>query len=205
MDGATFVRAELLAGGRNKKVGINWSGRPVAPLIEAHSVCRGSAYETRFADADGRANGVDKALIDAVVANPRRQISRRYCGSADKWWLWILCRPLTLRGGSVRGNQKRQKRKQAQHVTPLGWLRGYGPLKGGPNRNVTRNRDLLRQFPACQKSGLGVFSGQASGRFTSGPIELDFFAPAQAMVDEVLKAVPSLFALDRGLDWTRLR
>ena len=72
MDGATFMRGELLAGGRNEKVGINWSGRPVPPLIEAHIVVRRGAHVTCFANADRRANGVDEALIDAVVANPGR-------------------------------------------------------------------------------------------------------------------------------------
>jgi hypothetical protein len=84
MDGATFMRGELLAGGRNEKVGINWSRRPIPPLIEAYIVIRRGTDVACFANADWRANGVDEALKDAVVANPGRQVSRRYCGSADK-------------------------------------------------------------------------------------------------------------------------
>jgi hypothetical protein len=114
------MRAELLAGGWDEKVGISWSRRPVTPLIEANTVCCRNAHVTRFANADGRADRVDKTLIYAVVADPRRQISRRYCGAADKGWLLIL------RSGGVRGTQNRQKREQAQHVIPLGWLRRYG-------------------------------------------------------------------------------
>jgi soluble lytic murein transglycosylase-like protein len=109
-DAARTVRArkrELLADGPDEKVWINRSGRPVTPLIEAHIVCCRGTYVTCFANADGRANGVDKALIYAVVADPGRQISRRYCGAADKGWLLILRRQLILSSGGVRENQKR--------------------------------------------------------------------------------------------------
>jgi hypothetical protein len=128
------MRALLLAGGCDEKIGFSWSRRPESPLIEAYTVCRRGADVTCFANADGRANGIDETLIDAVVADPGRQVRRRYCGSADKGWL--LHWPLILRAGSVRGNQNRHEREQAQHVIPLRWLRRYG-LYREAERNVT--------------------------------------------------------------------
>lgn len=110
--GATYVSAELLAGRWGEKVGIGWSGRPVTPLIEAHIACCGNADIARFADADGRADGVNEALIYAVVADPGLQIGRRNCEAAAKGWLLFLC------SGGVHENQDRWKREQAQHVIP---------------------------------------------------------------------------------------
>jgi hypothetical protein len=107
MDRATFMRAELFADRRAEEVGIIWPSRPVSPLIEAHFVCGRSAYETRFANTNGRANREDKVLINAVVADPGRQISRRYCAAAEKGWR-DRGRQLILRCGRVRGNQKHQ-------------------------------------------------------------------------------------------------
>jgi hypothetical protein len=115
VDGATFVKAELLAGGRDEKVRISWSSRPVPPLIEPFLVCCRSAYVTCLANAKRRANGVDKVLIYAVVSDPGRQISWRYCGAAGKGWRDKGRRRLILRRSRVRGNQKRQARDEAQH------------------------------------------------------------------------------------------
>jgi hypothetical protein len=81
------MRAELLADGWDEKIGIAWSRRPVTPLIEAATACCRNAHVTRFANAEGRADGVDKILIYAVVADPGRQISRRDCAAAGKGWL----------------------------------------------------------------------------------------------------------------------
>jgi hypothetical protein len=138
VDGATFMRAELLAGSRDEKGGIGWSRCPVSSLIEARIVNWRSANVTRFANANGRANGIDKVLIYAVIANPGRQISWRCCGATDKGWRnkrWRdIGRRLVLRSGHLRGKQERQTREQAQHVFPLGWLRVTGSKEP---RNVT--------------------------------------------------------------------
>ena len=106
---------ELLAHWREEKVGLCWRSRPVPPLIEPYIVCCRSAYVARFANAKGRANGVDKVLIYAVVSDPGRQISWRYCGAAGKGWRDKGRRRLILRRSRERGNQKRQACDEAQH------------------------------------------------------------------------------------------
>ena len=125
------MRAELFADGRAQEVGIIWPGRPVSPLIEAQFVCGRNAYETRFADTNRRANGEDKALINAVVADPGRQISRRYCAAAEKRWR-DSGRRLILRRARVRGNQEQQTRDAAEHDSSVEEWRElvtrYGPV-----------------------------------------------------------------------------
>jgi hypothetical protein len=48
---AVCRRAKLLAGGRDEKVRISWSSRPVPPLIESQTVCCRSADVAGFANA----------------------------------------------------------------------------------------------------------------------------------------------------------
>jgi len=115
-------KTRLLAHRRDEKIGIAWSGRPVTSLIEADIVYGRNADVTGFADADGRPNGVDLVFVDAVVADPGWQISRRYSGAAkgrrDKGWRLVLRHRLALRSGGVRENQERHTREQAQHKIP---------------------------------------------------------------------------------------
>src|ERR1700736_5825998 len=112
------ITFELLAGGLDEKVRISWSRRPVPPLIEPYFICCRSAYVTCLANAKRRANGVDKILIYAVVADPRWQIGRRYCGGAHKRRRDKGRRRMILRPGRVHGNQKHKTRDKAQHGVP---------------------------------------------------------------------------------------
>ena len=157
MDRATFMRAELFADRRDDEVGIVGPGRPVSPLIEADFVRGRSTYETGFADTNGRANGEDEAPINAVVADPGRQIGRRYCAAAEKGWR-ARGRRLILRRGRVRGHQKHQTRDAAEH-DPSGeeWrgsVRSYGPCRGA-EYNLTRNPQIRNRKRGKQDTNQG--------------------------------------------------
>jgi hypothetical protein len=107
--GGCNIKAELLAGGPDQKVRISRSSCPVPPLIESESVCCRNTYVTCLANAKRRANGVDEIPIYAVIADPGRQIRRRYCAAGKELW----GKRLILRPGWLHENQKRQTRDEA--------------------------------------------------------------------------------------------